>query len=108
MSLGQEAALDFVAHTPVNKESWPPFMTNDATVEIDLILLESLGLNENDARSMRERICNELMQYTRKLKLLEFQGQQNRRGANGATRTSPREMPQSLLPEFWLKSSLRW
>ncbi|WP_263365239.1 N-6 DNA methylase [Edaphobacter bradus] len=106
MSLGKGAALDFVARTPICKESWPPFMTNDAREEIDLILLESLGLKENETRSMRERICDELMQYTRKLKLLEFQGQENRRGINGATRTSPKEMAQYLLPGILAEKQL--
>jgi len=80
MELGQTAAIDYLSRTPVDPASWPSYMSSASREAIDLALLEGLGMDEATARETRIQLCNDLLTYTRKLKVMEFQAQENRRG----------------------------
>jgi hypothetical protein len=99
MELGKSAAFDFISRTPVGRDAWPKFMTSPSRTAIDSVLLLGIGVQPSAVDQVRENLCNELLQYTRKLKVLEFQAQENRRGASNSS-LSPKDIADEALQQI--------
>jgi hypothetical protein len=93
---GLAEARSYAARQPVGRDAWPGELRDGARQEIDRIVLRGLGIPASEIEPVRERLYNELLAHTRKLRLLELEAQRNRRGGR-ASAPSPRE----LADEIW-------
>jgi N-6 DNA Methylase len=97
MQLGRSAALAYVSQTPISQEIWPSELKDPVREEIDKIVLRLLGVPAAQVDQTREAMVNELVDHTRKLRLLELEARINRQGTGSSLGTSPRQ----LADEIW-------
>jgi hypothetical protein len=96
-SMGHQAALSYAANHPIGREVWPNELRDEIRERIDVIVLRLIGVPEDRIRRTRERMVNELVAHTRKLRLLELEAQINRQGSSSGMGISPRQ----LANEIW-------
>lgn len=97
MHLGQSAAIAYASTTSVDEHAWPTELRDPNRREIDRTVLRLLGIPEPEIEPVRVQIINDLIGYTRKLRLLELEAQINRHGSSGGSGPSPR----ILADEIW-------
>jgi hypothetical protein len=97
MQLGRSSAVAYASQNPVSREVWPTELSDPVRERIDLIVLRLIGVPPDEVEQTRERMVNELVEHTRKLRLLELEAQINRQGTGGSHGTSPRQ----LADEIW-------
>ena len=95
-TLGFEAAKAYTTQNPVQPALWPEELRDGARQEIDRLVLLGLGIPATKVVAARERLYNELVEYTRKLRLLELEAQINRRGSNSQSSQTPRQLADSI------------
>lgn len=93
---GQKEAAVYAAQHPVSPTVWPAELRNQHRRKIDELLYEALGFPSPTASSEVDTLYNEIVQFTRKAKLLELEAQTNRRGQGGGTVT-----PSVLADDAW-------
>ena len=98
--LGLAPANAYVRQTAICKEVWPVELQNVSRHRIDEVLLKSLGISSKKAAEVRERIYNELVEHSRKSRLLELEAQVNRRGIANSSAPTPREHAESIWAEL--------
>jgi SAM-dependent methyltransferase len=97
MRLGHAAAVAYAATTPINQDVWPIELRDPVRADIDRIVLRLLGVSEAEIDNVRERMLNDLISYTRKLRILELEAQINRQGLGDQSGPPPRV----LADEIW-------
>jgi hypothetical protein len=97
MNLGHQAAVSYASRTPVDESVWPTELRDPIRRNIDRIVLKLLGLPEGEIDGVLTHIVNDLVSYTRKLRLLELEAQINRHGSGGGSGSSAR----TLADEIW-------
>ncbi len=89
-------ALRYASATTIDRRVWPEEFLDPIRQELDTRVLELLGVPVAEVERVRERMYNELLGHTRKLRLLELEAQQNRQGV-WASGPSPRALAQEML-----------
>lgn len=77
------AAQRYIDAHPVNPDIWPDELKDRTRQEIDSIVLAAVGVPGNLVEDVRASLYNEMTCYTRKLRRLELEAQQNRLGGGG-------------------------
>jgi hypothetical protein len=95
--LGFSAAQAYAEAHPIRRDIWPDELKHSERQEVDAIVLRNLGLASRDISQVRDRIYDELVAYTRKLRLLELEAQRNRLGGIGSAGPTAR----ALADDIW-------
>jgi hypothetical protein len=95
-SLKEAQLYDF--NHPVGRELWPNELVQEDRNELDRIVLEMMGYSSEKIENYIELFYNDLVAYTRRLRILELEAQENRRGQKGVVTSSARD----LADELWL------
>ncbi len=88
LQLGLVAARAYIHRHPVSTEIWPTEIRDVTRQEIDELVLRLIGVSPGDVLSVRTSIYNELISYTRRLRILELEAQLNRQGRPTVKATS--------------------
>jgi hypothetical protein len=97
LNLGLMAARAYVQHYPVSPDTWPEELRDGTRQEIDRIVLELVGVPRAEVSAVRHAMYDELVAYTRRLRLLELEAQLNRQGSADVAGTTPT----ALADEIW-------
>jgi hypothetical protein len=106
LELGLGEAREFMTKWPVCEANWPKALKNAARVEIDRICLKCIGVPASQIERVRISLYNEIITHTRKLRLVELEAQQNRRGTPSREKPSTKEMAKSIVEQVRRSSQL--
>lgn len=91
-----QAALDYAHRQQIQRGVWPAELVDSAREQIDEIVLRLIGVPLREIGRTRERIVNELLAHTRKLKILELEAQINRQGQDNDAHPSARNLADTI------------
>jgi type I restriction-modification system DNA methylase subunit len=74
-------AREYVLRVAVSSDNWPPTLKRESRHAIDRICLKYMGVPERKIESTLNRLYDEVLGHTRKLRLLELEAQANRLSA---------------------------
>jgi hypothetical protein len=90
------AAINYSSRQPIERSVWPSELLDSAREQIDTIVLGLVGVPGTEVNRTRERIINELLTHTRRLKILELEAQINRQGQAGKSHPSTRHLADTI------------
>lgn len=91
------AAQRHILKHPVSEEVWPAELRDPVRQAIDRLALKATGISAADGDMTLKALYNDLLQHTRRLKVLEIEAQRNRQGDSLGRGVSARD----LADEIW-------
>jgi hypothetical protein len=107
LNLDISGAKAYASRHPINRRIWPAEFSDSTREEIDRIVFRLIGVSELDISDVRERMINELISHTRKLRILELEAQVNRQGVSNKVGPSARQLADAIWAQLLREGLLR-
>ena len=94
-------AVRYTQSSLIDRDCWPEEFHDSTRQRLDALVLQLCGVPSNRIEAVRDRLYNELLAHTRRLRVLELEAQENRQGASSGAPS-----PKALAQEIWSHSGI--
>ena len=94
-------AVRYTRSNLIDADCWPAEFHDSTRQRLDTLVLQLCGVPSDRIEAARDRLYNELLAHTRRLRVLELEAQENRQGASSGVPSA-----KALAQEIWSHSGI--